>query len=393
LIEKEIVLIKKKNTMKMWRTTGIHFRIGVLRYTFLALFLICLSQRNVNGERMTTTIDNGNGNGNGFDDGSGNGDIQALIDLHEENWRDMLKGEWMVEFFAPWCPACKSLAPTWARFARSIIESNVKVAQIDVTNSPSLSGRFFVTALPTIYHVKNGEFRQYRGSRDEDALVRFIRLKEWKSIEAISAWKKPDTIHMSILSFFFKLSHTLKDFNGRLQEEYGLPSWGSYLLFAIGTVFVGAALGLLLVCVVDFLYPMKKTHRQSFAETRDQDDGIEDLAKEEIEDDITPAKKGKQSNNVDDDAEDDDVEGNKQTKLDDEDDSTSEGEKYSQDEGDSDDDDGETNENENENADDEKTKKSNEIKNIDVNDAAKVVEEATGRTTGDVRKRKPRKAD
>lgn len=53
--------------------------------------------------------------------------------------------------FAPWCPACKNLAPVWERFAASASEINVNVAKIDVTTSPSLSGRFYVTALPTIY--------------------------------------------------------------------------------------------------------------------------------------------------------------------------------------------------------------------------------------------------
>ncbi|XP_017002013.1 thioredoxin-related transmembrane protein 1 isoform X2 [Drosophila takahashii] len=209
-----------------------------------------------------------------------------LIELDEDNWHLMLQGEWMIEFFAPWCPACKNLAPTWERFARVAKDVKVQVAKIDVTTSPSLSGRFFVTALPTIYHVKDGEFRQYRGARDGDALLYFVKKQQWQSIEPLSAWKKPDTIHMSVLSYFFKLSHTLKDFNGRLQEEYGLPTWGSYALFAIATIFVGAALGLLLVCLVDFVYPPKKSQRQSFSESQDNlTEGLEDLATEEIEDD------------------------------------------------------------------------------------------------------------
>ncbi|EDW31297.1 GL11037 [Drosophila persimilis] len=216
-----------------------------------------------------------------------------IIELDEDNWHLMLKGEWMIEFFAPWCPACKNLGPTWERFARVAKDVKVEVAKIDVTTSPSLSGRFFVTALPTIYHVKDGEFRPYRGARDGDALLYFVKKQQWQKIEPLSAWKKPDTIHMSVLSYFFKLSHTLKhtqklfkDFNGRLQEEYGLPTWGSYALFAIATIFVGAALGLLLVCLVDFVYPPKKSQRQSFSESQDNlAEGVEDLATEEIEDD------------------------------------------------------------------------------------------------------------
>lgn len=209
-----------------------------------------------------------------------------LIELDEDNWQLMLTGEWMIEFFAPWCPACKNLAPVWERYASTAKDVNVHVAKIDVTTSPSLSGRFFVTALPTIYHVKDGEFRQYRGTRDAEALLYFLKKKSWQSIEPLSSWKKPDTIHMSLLSYFFKLSHTLKDFNASLQEEYGLPTWGSYALFAIATIFVGAALGLMLVCIVDFVYPPKKAQRQSFSESQDNlAQEVEDLATEDIEDD------------------------------------------------------------------------------------------------------------
>lgn len=60
------------------------------------------------------------------------------------------------------------------------------------------------------FSVKDGQFRQYRGSRDGPALMAFIRNKQWEKLEPLSSWKKPDTFHMSILSYFFKLSHTLK---------------------------------------------------------------------------------------------------------------------------------------------------------------------------------------
>ncbi len=121
----------------------------------------------------------------------------SLITLEEENWDQMLTDEWMVEFFAPWCPACRSLQPEWKTFStwshdlryesieslilsfinslilsfinslilsfiNSLILSfinfffysllfSIKVGAVDVTANPGLSGRFMVTALPTIY--------------------------------------------------------------------------------------------------------------------------------------------------------------------------------------------------------------------------------------------------
>ena len=74
-----------------------------------------------------------------------------LYELNEDNWDQLLTGEWMVEFFAPWCPACQSLQPNWESFSTWSDELNINVAHIDVTTNPGLSGRFMVTALPTIY--------------------------------------------------------------------------------------------------------------------------------------------------------------------------------------------------------------------------------------------------
>lgn len=70
--------------------------------------------------------------------------------------------------------------------------------------------RFFVTALPTIFHVSNGEFRRYSGSRDMNSFMSFVEEKKWKNIEKVEGWKSPDGVMMSILSWFFKLSHFLK---------------------------------------------------------------------------------------------------------------------------------------------------------------------------------------
>lgn len=58
--------------------------------------------------------------------------------------------------------------------------------------------------------VINGEFRQYRGSRDADTLMSYIEDQKWKEYEPVSAWKHPDSVQMAIVSYFFKLSHYLK---------------------------------------------------------------------------------------------------------------------------------------------------------------------------------------
>ncbi|KPM06526.1 thioredoxin-related transmembrane protein 1-like protein, partial [Sarcoptes scabiei] len=181
----------------------------------------------------------------------------SLININEDDWEQILDGEWMVEFHAPWCPACRALQPDWKSFSSWSSDLGIKVGAVDITVNPGLSGRFMVTALPTIYHVKNGLFRQYKGNRNTDSFVSFVEEKKWQSIEPVSSWKAPDSLSMSVVSNFFKISMALRAVHNTFVEDYGIPYWGSYILFAFATIIFGAILGLMIVCVIDILFPAK----------------------------------------------------------------------------------------------------------------------------------------
>ncbi|XP_026478176.1 thioredoxin-related transmembrane protein 1 [Ctenocephalides felis] len=216
----------------------------------------------------------------------------AVVELTEDNWRLMLEGEWMVEFFAPWCPACKSLEPTWKSFSAWSEDLNIKVGQVDITTSPGLSGRFIVTALPTIYHVKEGEFRQYKGARDKSSLISYIEDAKWQQTEPLPSWKSPTSFQMGIVANFFKLSQILKGLHTELMETYGIPTWGSYVLFAVTTIIVGAIMGLVLVCIIDFFYPPKTDKSKAGQKEENQEDtSEEEISKEDLIDDNSELEK------------------------------------------------------------------------------------------------------
>merc|ERR1711953_1145507 len=199
-----------------------------------------------------------------------------LTKIEENNWQDLLTGEWMVEFFAPWCPACRGLQPTWEDFAGWSEDLDIGIGQVDVTTSPGLSGRFMVTALPTIFHVKDGVFRQYRGARDKDSFISFVEEKKWSGVEPISEWKSPDSVQMSLVSYFFKLSMVLRNVHTVLTEDYQLPYWVSYVAFAVATVLLGGLLGLFLVCCIDCVYPPRREDSEPMRREDKKDSDVEE---------------------------------------------------------------------------------------------------------------------
>lgn len=150
----------------------------------------------------------------------------------------------------------------------------------------------------SMFSVLNGEFRQYRGTRDAESLMAFVEDQKWKEIEPVSSWKNPDSIQMAIVSYFFKLSHYLKEVNNVMLIDYGMPPWLTYVLFAIVTILLGALLGLILVSIIDLIFPpVSLNSRKSFAQAQAKSAADED-ARDEIEDDATEATATSAASNI-----------------------------------------------------------------------------------------------
>ncbi|CAL4065164.1 unnamed protein product, partial [Meganyctiphanes norvegica] len=165
----------------------------------------------------------------------------AVIELDEDNWHQMLEGEWMVEF----CRQCLPFRASKEDFGNCGERLGARLGKVDALNRLGKPGKGTIQPPPSISQsVKDGVFRQYRGSRDKDEFMSFIEEKRWESLEEVPAWKSPASMQMSIVSQFFKLSMVLRGVHSVLVEEYGLPTWGSYLVFALATILVGALLGL-----------------------------------------------------------------------------------------------------------------------------------------------------
>jgi len=79
-----------------------------------------------------------------------------------------------VEFYAPWCGHCKSLAPTWDELGAAYKGTDVVVAKIDATAN-YVDSAYGVTGFPTLILFKqDGTWEKYNGPRELDELKSFL---------------------------------------------------------------------------------------------------------------------------------------------------------------------------------------------------------------------------
>eukprot|EP00013_Stygamoeba_regulata_P029627 CAMPEP_0177650714 /NCGR_PEP_ID=MMETSP0447-20121125/12102_1 /TAXON_ID=0 /ORGANISM="Stygamoeba regulata, Strain BSH-02190019" /LENGTH=356 /DNA_ID=CAMNT_0019153627 /DNA_START=69 /DNA_END=1139 /DNA_ORIENTATION=- len=82
-----------------------------------------------------------------------------------------------VEFYAPWCGHCKSLAPKWEKLAEAFrAESQVVIANVNADDKKDLASKYGVTGFPTLifFSPSHPEGQRYSGARELDALVEHV---------------------------------------------------------------------------------------------------------------------------------------------------------------------------------------------------------------------------
>jgi thioredoxin 1 len=80
----------------------------------------------------------------------------------------------LVDFFAEWCGPCKAMAPALEQLAAEQ-KGKVKVVKIDVDQSPAITTRYGIRAMPTLIVFKNGQV----AGQHVGALVQKRKLEEW----------------------------------------------------------------------------------------------------------------------------------------------------------------------------------------------------------------------
>ncbi|CAL8464780.1 g4315 [Coccomyxa elongata] len=93
----------------------------------------------------------------------------------------------LIEFYAPWCGHCKSLAPVYEELGTKFEDKDdVIIAKMDATANDVPSTKFEVKGFPTIAWVSGptGDVTVYEGDRSLPDLTTFVTLKMKDSVAA-----------------------------------------------------------------------------------------------------------------------------------------------------------------------------------------------------------------
>jgi len=111
-----------------------------------------------------------------------------VVELTEDNFDETLKAHsaLLVEFYAPWCGHCKTLAPKYDAAATQL-KGKASIAKVDCTAHEKLCGRFEVRGYPTLKIFRDGKPSEYNGARETDGLVAFMKKQVLPAISVLES--------------------------------------------------------------------------------------------------------------------------------------------------------------------------------------------------------------
>lgn len=91
----------------------------------------------------------------------------SSIALNPESFQKLVtvtKDPWFIKFYAPWCPHCQSLAPTWDQLGKSM-KDKLNIGEVNCEAEKRLCKEVGVGAFPTLLFFSGGERIEYIGLR------------------------------------------------------------------------------------------------------------------------------------------------------------------------------------------------------------------------------------
>lgn len=108
-----------------------------------------------------------------------------VVQLTQNNFANLVTktdGLWLVEFYAPWCGHCKTLAPEFEKAAKAL-KGMFQLGAVDMTTEQSVGSPYDIKGFPTIklFGANKNAPIDYQGARTAQAIVDFM-LSQAKSL-------------------------------------------------------------------------------------------------------------------------------------------------------------------------------------------------------------------
>jgi thioredoxin 1 len=103
---------------------------------------------------------------------------ESIVELNSGNFKATVEigpTPVLVDFWAPWCGPCRVIAPILEEVAKEF-EGKVRVAKLNVDDSPDIASQFGVRGIPTLILFKEGQIKgQMVGVNPKNNIIQLIQ--------------------------------------------------------------------------------------------------------------------------------------------------------------------------------------------------------------------------